>query len=125
MCGPVPATVARLTERYVADRKIHDMVEAAQQERVVGERRAHTDHDGVVQYNHPFSSGLDDSPLWDYGMPVESPDLNTYLCVQMGCFSVMAEALGMADEAGMWRRRASALVRRMIQDMWDEKAGLF
>ena len=25
----------------------------------------------------------------------------------------------------MWRRRAAAIVRRMIEDFWDEKAGLF
>ena len=37
---------------------------------------------GLCEYSHPFSSGLDDSPLWDDGMPVESPDLNTYLCMQ-------------------------------------------
>lgn len=83
------------------------------------------DNDGLVQYNHPYSSGLDDSPLWDYGSPVESPDLNTYLCVQMGSLAEMAEALGLSDEAGMWRRRSTALVRRMVEDMWDEQAGLF
>ncbi len=83
------------------------------------------DADGLVQYNHPYSSGLDDSPLWDYGMPVESPDLNTYLCVQMGSLAMMAEALGMQAEGAMWRRRAAAIVRRMIEDFWDEKAGLF
>ncbi|GAB4527708.1 MAG: hypothetical protein Kow0063_03190 [Anaerolineae bacterium] len=83
------------------------------------------DVDGLAQYNHPYSSGLDDSPLWDYGMPVESPDLNTYLCVQMGSLALMAEALGMADEGAMWRRRAAAIVRRMIEDFWDEEAGLF
>jgi putative isomerase len=83
------------------------------------------DADGLVQYNHPYSSGLDDSPLWDYGMPVESPDLNTYLCVQMGSLALIAEALGMKAEGAMWRRRAEALVRRMIQDFWDEQAGVF
>lgn len=83
------------------------------------------DGDGLAQYNHPYSSGLDDSPLWDFGMPVESPDLNTYLCVQMGSLAVMAELLGMNDEGAMWRRRAAALVRRMIEDFWDEEAGLF
>ena len=83
------------------------------------------DVDGLVQYNHPYSSGLDDSPLWDAGMPVESPDLNTYLCVQMGSLAMMAEGLGMAAEGAMWRRRAAALVRRMIEDFWDEEAGLF
>jgi len=81
--------------------------------------------DGLVQYNHPYSSGLDDSPLWDFGMPVESPDLNTYLCVQMGSLAVMAEALGMPVESKMWRRRAAAIVHRMIEHFWDEDAGLF
>ncbi len=83
------------------------------------------DADGLAQYNHPYSSGLDDSPLWDYGMPVESPDLNTYLCMQLGSLATMAEALGMDAEAAMWRRRAAAIVRRMIEDYWDEEAGLF
>jgi hypothetical protein len=83
------------------------------------------DADGLVQYNHPYSSGLDDSPLWDYGMPVESPELNTYLCVQMGSLAMIAETLGMDAEGAMWRRRARAIVRRMIEDFWDEEAGLF
>jgi len=83
------------------------------------------DVDGLAQYNHPYSSGLDDNPLWDYGMPVESPDLNTYLCVQMGSLAIMAETLGMDAEGAMWRRRAAAIVRRMIADFWDEEAGLF
>lgn len=83
------------------------------------------DGDGLAQYNHPYSSGLDDSPLWDYGMPVESPDLNTYLVVQMGSLALMAELLGMQEEGEMWRRRAASLVRRMLEDMWDEEAGLF
>ncbi len=83
------------------------------------------DVDGLAQYNHPYSSGLDDNPLWDEGMPVESPDLNTYLCVQMGSLAMMAEALGMDAEAAMWRRRSSAIVKRMIEDFWDPHAGVF
>jgi putative isomerase len=83
------------------------------------------DVDGLAQYNHPYSSGLDDNPLWDYGMPVESPDLNTYLCVQMGSLALMAEALGMEAESAMWRRRAKAIVGRMITDFWDEDSGIF
>ncbi|MBI3739635.1 MAG: glycogen debranching protein, partial [Chloroflexi bacterium] len=49
--------------------------------------------DGIVQYNHPFSSGLDDSPLWDEGMPVESPDLNTYLVLQLDALAEIAEII--------------------------------
>jgi glycogen debranching enzyme len=81
--------------------------------------------DGLAQYNHPYSSGLDNNPLWDYGMPVESPDLNTYLCVQMGSLAVMAEELGLVAEGAMWRRRAAAIVQRMINSFWDDRAGVF
>lgn len=83
------------------------------------------DDDGLMQYNHPYSSGLDDSPLWDEGMPVESPELNTYLCVQMGSLAMIAEALNLQLEAAMWRRRATAMVNRMIEHFWDAEAGLF
>jgi putative isomerase len=83
------------------------------------------DVDGLAQYNHPYSSGLDNNPLWDFGMPVESPDLNTYLCVQMGSLAIIAEKLGMDAEGAMWRRRAKAIVERMIQCFWDEEAGVF
>ncbi|HSR19599.1 MAG TPA: trehalase family glycosidase [Anaerolineales bacterium] len=83
------------------------------------------DGDGLAQYNHPYSSGLDDSPLWDSGMPVESPDLNTYLCVQMKSLAALAEHLGMDAEARMWRKRASAIARRMIEDLWDDQTGIF
>jgi putative isomerase len=37
----------------------------------------------------------------------------------------MAEALGMDAEGAMWRRRAAAIVHRMIESFWDEEAGLF
>ncbi|NIV33876.1 MAG: hypothetical protein GWN58_31835 [Anaerolineae bacterium] len=43
----------------------------------------------------------------------------------MGSLAMMAEALGMEVEGAMWRRRAAAIVRRMIEVFWDEEAGLF
>lgn len=83
------------------------------------------DEDGLVQYTHPYSSGLDNSPLWDYGMPVESPDINTYLNIQMNSLARIADILRRRDEADVWRRRAETLTKRMIEDFWDEEAGLF
>lgn len=83
------------------------------------------DMDGLCQYNHPYSSGLDDSPLWDYGMPVVAPDLNTYLCRQMDALAHMARVLGLDDEARTWRTRADIVARRMVDRLWDPTAGLF
>ncbi len=84
-----------------------------------------TDRDGIVEYNHPNSSGADDSPLFDYGLPVESPDINTYLVLQMESLAKIATALGMTKDAAMWSTRADALVKRIIEHFWDDKAGLF
>ncbi len=83
------------------------------------------DRDGIVQYNHPYSSGLDDSPLWDEGMPVESPDLNTYLILQMDALGRMADIIGLPEQAGEWRLQADRLTRRLIAHSWDERAGVF
>ncbi len=58
-----------------------------------------TDDNGLCEYQHPFSSGLDDSPLWDDGMPVEAPDLNTYLVLQEEALAKMAGLLGLQDDA--------------------------
>jgi glycogen debranching enzyme len=83
------------------------------------------DRDGIVQYGHPFSAGTDDSPLWDDGMPVESPDINTYLVMQMDALARMAEILGLNDDAAQWRGRADTLTQKMIAHFWDEHAGVF
>ena len=83
------------------------------------------DSDGIVQYSHPFSSGLDDSPLWDEGVPVEAVDLNTYLCIQMQALSRMARILGRPSDSAMWQRKAAALAERMTQHFYDARAGLF
>jgi putative isomerase len=83
------------------------------------------DGNGLCEYQHPFSSGLDDSPLWDGGMPVESPDLNTYLCLQQEALADIATVLGLTADARLWSRQAEATARRMVRWLWDPRAGLF
>lgn len=87
----------------------------------------HNDHNsnGLCEYSHPFSSGLDDSPLWDAGMPVEAPDLNSYLYLQQRALARIARAIGLHRESEQWQCRADVLAERMIEIMWDAEAGLF
>jgi len=82
-------------------------------------------HNGLCEYQHPFSSGLDDSPLWDEGMPVESPDLNTYLCLQLEAMSKIARVIGEMDDSHLWAKQADQIAQRMIDIMWDANRGLF
>ena len=83
------------------------------------------DQNGLCEYQHPYSSGLDDSPLWDSGMPAESPDLNSYLYLEHEALANIAGAIGLQDEARAWSERAEALVKRIIRLSWDDQAGLF
>ncbi|HEY5902820.1 MAG TPA: trehalase family glycosidase, partial [Anaerolineales bacterium] len=84
-----------------------------------------SDGNGLCEYHHPYSSGLDDSPLWDDGVPVESPDLNTYLCLQQEALGRIAAELGLREEAQRWAQRADEQARRMLRLRWDSDAGLF
>jgi glycogen debranching enzyme len=83
------------------------------------------DGNGLCEYQHPYSSGLDNSPLFDDGMPVESPDLNSYLTLEMEALGQISQVIGLPEQAVYWAERASALVRRMIESSWDPEAGLF
>jgi len=83
------------------------------------------DGNGLCEYGHPFSSGLDDSPLWDQGMPVESPDLNTYLVMQMEALAKIARVIGLDAEAEQWDRMSAEMAQRMMEVLWDGDAGFF
>lgn len=87
--------------------------------------RNDADRDGLCEYHHPYSSGLDDSPLWDEGVPVTSPDLNTYLYLQLEALARMANVLNLNQDAQHWQTQAQTLLHRMIERLWDPQAGLF
>jgi hypothetical protein len=81
--------------------------------------------EGLAHYTHPYSSGLDDSPLWEHGFPVVAPDLNTYLVLQMQSLAGIALQLGLTDEARAWQVQADALVERMLAALYDPQNGFF
>ncbi len=83
------------------------------------------DGDGLCEYGHPFSSGLDDSPLWDGGMPVCSPDLNTYLVMQMQYLTRIAAEIGEVSDAEEWSRKAIELAGRIDSLLWDDDSGMY
>ncbi|MCC6614159.1 MAG: hypothetical protein IT320_11825 [Anaerolineae bacterium] len=80
---------------------------------------------GLCEYRHPFSSGLDDSPLWDDGMPVVAPDLNTYLCLQAESLARIADLIGLSEDAVHFRAQADQMAQRMLATLWSEADGAF
>lgn len=84
------------------------------------------DGDGMPEYGHPYSSGLDDSPIFDGPLPTTAPDLGAYLVLQDAELARLAEHFGVADPsvAEAHRARSAATLAKLLE-LWDEDAGFF
>lgn len=90
------------------------------------------DGDGLPEYGHPYSSGLDDSPVFDGPLPTTTPDLAAYLIRQDLELAALVErwgaepepAAGRAAAASAHRERARRTLERLLT-LWDEPSGRF
>jgi len=79
-----------------------------------------TNGDGIPEYNHGPDSGWDNSTVFLSEVPVETPDLSSFLILQMDTLSAMAQKLGKAKEAQEWRSRSDALLKKMLATFWKD-----
>ncbi|GAA3876164.1 hypothetical protein GCM10022381_18530 [Leifsonia kafniensis] len=82
------------------------------------------DRDGMPEYGHPYSSGLDDSPIFDGPFPLASPDLGAYLVLQDRLLAARFTASGDAERAAACAQRADATLALLLE-MWDAETGRF
>lgn len=85
------------------------------------------DGDGMPEYGHPYSSGLDDSPIFDGPLPTTAPDLGAYLVLQDAELARLAEHFDSADAAAVasvHRQRSQATLGKLLE-LWDDEAGFF
>lgn len=75
---------------------------------------------GLPFYDHGNDSGWDNSTIFDNLPPVESPDLSTYLILQMETLGKMASALGLEQEAKNWNARSANLLQKMLCRFWRD-----
>ncbi len=73
---------------------------------------------GVPQYNNS-NDCCDNSPIFQAGYPLESPDLSTHLIIQMDWLSETAKKLRKRKEAESWKHRADKLSELMIKELWN------
>lgn len=82
------------------------------------------DGNGLYEYRHPFTHA-DNSPMWDGGGPLESPDLTAYLAMQWSDLAEIADILGLRTAAAGHREAAGDLTARLVRMRWDSGRGLF
>lgn len=78
-----------------------------------------SDGDGVPEYLNGNDSGWDNSTAFYEGVPAESPDLSTYLILQMEVLSDLALRLGKNEESQIWMNRSRELLQRMLDHFWN------
>jgi hypothetical protein len=78
-----------------------------------------TDGDGLAEYLHPYSSGLDDSPIFDHGFHRATPDLNAYLTVQYDELAKIAGWLRRPADRARLTGLAQAQASRLVSAQWD------
>ncbi|WP_131333548.1 MGH1-like glycoside hydrolase domain-containing protein [Schaalia vaccimaxillae] len=81
---------------------------------------------GRPMYAHPYSSGLDDSPIFDYELPVETADLLAYLVRQDEILASwhQQELLSSSNTTNFYARRAQN-TRHFLLELWDPDELMF
>ena len=75
----------------------------------------------LPHYKHGNDSGWDNSSLFHCGMPVEAPDLASFLIRTYDILTKFAGMLGEVEEANRFAEKADALFSLLMKRLHDEK----
>jgi len=79
---------------------------------------------GLPCYQHPYSSGLDDSPSFDDFQPATPPDLISYLLLEGRLLIKIAETFGLTFDIELQQTR-QAILSAALEKSWDETNGIY
>ncbi|MEC1524528.1 trehalase family glycosidase [Neobacillus niacini] len=74
----------------------------------------------LPHYKHGNDSGWDNASLFHVGMPVEAPDLASFLIRTYDILSSFAEVLGEKAEAERFKEKADSLFTLLLERLYDE-----
>lgn len=74
----------------------------------------------LVGYQKPFDSGWDNATCFDRPGVVYTPDINTYLIIQMQFLSELASDLGFDNDSIVWSSKSKKLLNSMITKLWND-----
>lgn len=77
------------------------------------------DKDGIPAYNHGNDCGWDNSTVFRKMPPIKSPDLSSYLIIQMDVLSDLANTIGKEEESVYWKNKRDELLDKLIDYFYD------
>lgn len=79
------------------------------------------DHDGLCEFQNVLETGWEDASYYSYvGFPCCSPDLNTFVAIQMRAVARLGAICSMPEEEqAEWRAKSEAMMDKIIATFWD------
>lgn len=77
------------------------------------------DQDGICEYYHGNDSGWDNSTAFAKLPPVELPDLNAFLVLQMDVLSDLAGRLGRIQQKEEWKAKADGMLEKLLKHCFE------
>ena len=79
------------------------------------------DHNGngLCEYHHGNDSGWDNATVFSGTPPIETPDLQALLILQMEALEKLASLLGRRDNAARWKARAEKMMGGMLAHCFE------
>jgi glycogen debranching enzyme len=75
--------------------------------------------ESLAHYYFGNDSGWDNSTMFDGFHPIQAPDLNAFLVLQMEVLADLATRLGRGDAAARWTNRAERTLEALVDQLWD------
>lgn len=73
---------------------------------------------GLPAYDHGNDAGWDNASVFLAGTPLQSPDLSSFLLLQLDELAALAESLDRPAQAQAWRALAEALFEQLMSRLW-------
>jgi glycogen debranching enzyme len=73
------------------------------------------DKDGICEYNHGNDSGWDNSTVFAKLPPIESPELQAFLILQMEVLADLARQLNQPGQAAQWQSKSEQMLDKMVR----------
>ena len=74
----------------------------------------------LPHYKHGNDSGWDNASLFHEGMPVEAPDLASFLIRSYDILTSFAEILGEKEEAAQFKNKADSILALLLERLYDD-----
>ena len=79
------------------------------------------DESGIPSYSHGNDAGWDNSTVFSRGMPLKSPDLLSFLIMQMKTLGNIADKLEDKKHHAYWEDRVEESLKRLVDYFWTGK----